>query len=91
MSWQIASSRATATTKTLHTSFQPSRFPLGDYQGEFLVPGIPENRHRFTAIYRLGPARLAGWLLTIGDAALECRGFCVDLLSESSDFLGISQ
>ena len=23
--------------------------------------------------------------------SLECRGFCVDLLSESSDFLGISQ
>ena len=31
-----------------------SGFALGDYQREFLVPGIPENRHRFTAIYRLG-------------------------------------
>jgi hypothetical protein len=35
-----------------------SGFPLGDYQREFLVPGIPENRHRFTAVYRLGPLAL---------------------------------
>ena len=50
------------------------RFPLGDYQREFLVPGIPENRHRFTAIYRLGLFGLAGWLLlTAFDGSVSFR------------------
>ena len=33
---------------------------FGDYQREVLVPGIPENRRRFTAIYRLGLLALRG-------------------------------
>jgi hypothetical protein len=44
-------------------------FPLSEYQRKFLVPGIFENRHRFTAVYRLGPlaaeeasARPVAWL-----------------------------
>ena len=55
------------------------------------MPGIPENRHRFTAIYRLGLLALRGWLLlTMRDAALDCGGFCADLLTEGLDFVGIA-
>jgi hypothetical protein len=55
------------------------------------VPGIPENRHHFTAIYRLGLLASRGWLLlTMRDAALDCGGFCADLLNEGLDFVGIA-
>ena len=68
-----------------------SGFPLGDYQRESLVPGIPKNRHNFTAIYRLGLLALRGWLLlTMRDAALDCGAFCADLLNEGLDFVGIA-
>jgi hypothetical protein len=62
-------------------------FPLGDYQREFLVPGIPEHRHRFTAIYRLD--LLALRVSCCWHAALDCGGFCADLLTEGMDFAGI--
>jgi hypothetical protein len=35
-------------------------FPWATYQRESLVPGTPENRHCFTAIYRLGLLALWG-------------------------------
>jgi hypothetical protein len=55
------------------------------------VPGIPENRHNLTAIYRLGLLALRGWLLlTMRDATLDCGGFCADLLNEGLDFVGIA-
>jgi hypothetical protein len=50
------------------------------------MPGIPENRHRFTAVYRLGPPALL--LLTTRDAALDFGGFCADLLT-GLDFVGM--
>jgi hypothetical protein len=50
-------------------------FPLGDYQREFLVPGIPEQ----ASLYRylpLRPSSLAGVAAAYDeDAALDCGGF----------------
>ena len=67
-----------------------SGFPLGDYQREFLVPGIAENRHRFTAIYRLGLLALrGGCCLARGMPALDRGGFCADLLTEGLAFVGM--
>ena len=66
-------------------------FPLATIQREFLVPGILENRHRLYRYLPPRPARLAGRLLfSERDAALDCGGFCADLLTEGLAFVGIA-